>query len=64
MILVTEHVVVYKDAMGAQQQRVTFPSKEAAQAFAYAVEKDGGIALYTSGYRSSNVSNAPAYRKQ
>lgn len=61
MILAMEYVVTYKDAPGEQQQRATFPNKEVALAFALAVEKDGGIALFTSGFKTSPTSTLPKY---
>jgi len=62
MIFVLEHAVTYKDAPGEPQQKLTFPNKEVAQQFALAVEKDGGIAIYTSGYVKSNVSVLTPYK--
>ena len=61
MILTMEYVVTYKDAPKEPQQRATFKNKETALAFAYAVENDGGIAVFTSGFKSSHTGNAPPY---
>lgn len=61
MILTLEYTVTYKDAPKEPQQKATFKMKEAALAFAIAVENEGGIAVFTSGYRSSSTSNAPPY---
>ena len=61
MALIMEYVVTYKDAPREPQQRATFKVKEVALAFALAVENEGGIAVFTSGYKSVPVSNAPPY---
>lgn len=61
MILTMEYAVTYKESPGEPQHRVTFPKKEAALAFALAVERDGGIAIFTSGFKSAPTSEAPPY---
>lgn len=61
MILTMEYVVTYKDAPGGMQQRATFPNRDVALKFAVAVEKDGGIAVFTSGYKAAPTSPLPKY---
>jgi hypothetical protein len=53
MFLTIEHRVTYKESPKERQVSVTFPTKEAANAFALAVETDGGIAVVTSSFIKS-----------
>lgn len=61
MIFTVEFVVTYKDAPKEPQQRAIFKVREAALAFAIAVENSGGIAVFTEGYKPSITSDALPY---
>jgi len=61
MILTLEYMCTYKDAPKEPQQTRKFTTKEAAIAFAISVEQDGGMAVVTSGYKTSPTSAAAPY---